>query len=167
MLTSFVKISAKTHHWWGKRRVVQPMQRPFWLFGSFRPSRSSHALLQTGAHSLPHCPAPSPPPPNTHTHTQACLPTCMPAWTNQTFRGQLIHNHLHNEAFVTPCAIPPKEYEATAQKHIHRKINARCVSTFQPGTLELNNTKRAMSESTRNNYLFIYIVLPTLVHTLH
>lgn len=43
-----------------------------------------------------------------HTHT--------PAWTNQTFGGQLIHSHLHNEAFVTHCPILPKEHTATAHR---------------------------------------------------
>lgn len=71
----------------------------------------------TGAHSLPQpvplihsVPQTLPPP----THSNPCTHT--PAWTNQTFGGQLIHSHLHNEAFVTHCPILPKEYTATAHR---------------------------------------------------
>lgn len=49
-------------------------------------------------------------------HPQQPMHTHTPAWTNQTFGGQLIHSHLHNEAFVTHCPILPKEHTATAHR---------------------------------------------------
>lgn len=54
------------------------------------------------------------PPLHPSTHT--------PAWTTQTFGGQLRHSCLHNGAFVTPSSTPvstSKQWHTEERRHTH------------------------------------------------
>lgn len=107
-------------------------RRPFWwLFGSLRCSHTHWSSFITTT-CAPYSATPYPSATHTYIHT--------PAWTNQTFQGQLIHSYLHNGAFVSHCLTLPSAYTAMARRAYCRTLTLN-VFNFHPPTSDLRNTK--------------------------